>query len=380
MRSRTIVIAVVGLLMAASSAQAAVTFNGDFETGDLSQWALQQSCDGDATVYSSDSQPSWPAPVDGRYALRLSVADNHVLNGAAMICDAPAGNPRGQLLTDRTGPTSLAPGDDKWESWSVRIPSDFPLVSGRNWFALQQDYGAPFSGSPPVAIDVKDDGFGANHFVMDVCHDGCLGVSTVLWGPAIQPDHWYHFLVHKVFSTSDTTGSVEVWIDGVPQTFVDGSTSYNTRTLHANCTCLASNAYRFYLNNYRADALSRNAVTVYFDGVRIGTSREDVDSLPPPEPEPSPTPAPDPEPTPTATPEPEPTPTATPEPEPTPTATPEPTPEPTATATPEPEPAPTASPDPEPSPTATPDPEPTATATPEPEAPRTRPRRPRWPH
>jgi hypothetical protein len=365
MRSRTILIAVVGLLIAASSAQAAVTFNGDFETGDLSQWALRQSCDDDATVYSSESQPTWPAPAEGAYALRLSVPDNHVLSGATMVCDAAAGNPRGQLLTDRSGETSLAPGDDKWESWWVRIPADFPLVSGRNWFVLQQDFGAPFSGSPPVAIDVKDNGFGANHFVMDVCHDGCLGVSTAWSGPAIQPDHWYHFVVHKVFSTSDTTGMVELWLDGQPQAFVDGSTSYYTRTLHENCTCTASNAYRFYLNSYRADALSADAVTVYFDGARVGTSREDVDSLPPPEPTPTPTP----EPEPTATPEPEPT--ATPEPEPTPTATPEP----------EPEPSPTATPEPEPTPTSTPEPEPTATATPEPEPePTPGPRRPRWWH
>jgi Polysaccharide lyase len=371
MRSRTILIAVVGLLVAASSAQADVTFNGDFETGDLSQWALQQSCDGDATVYSSDSQPSWPAPAEGAHALRLSVPDNHVLSGATMLCDAVAGNPRGQLLTDRSGETSLAPGDDRWESWWVRIPADFPLVSGRNWFVLQQDFGAPFSGSPPVAIDVKDNGVGANHFVMDLCHDGCLGVSTVWSGPAIQPDHWYHFVVHKVFSTSDTTGMVELWVDGQPQAFVDGSTSYHTRTLHENCTCTASNAYRFYLNSYRADALSAESVTVYFDGARIGTSREDVDSLPPPEPS-------DPDPPTSDPPEPDPTPTVTPEPEP--TATPEPEPEPTVTATPEPEPEPTvtATPEPEPEPTATATPDPSATATAEPDEPWTRQRPPRW--
>ena len=38
MRFRSILIAVVGLLVATSSAQASVTFTGDFETGDLSQW------------------------------------------------------------------------------------------------------------------------------------------------------------------------------------------------------------------------------------------------------------------------------------------------------------------------------------------------------
>ena len=152
------------------------------------------------------------------------------------------------------------------------------MVSGRNWFVLQQDFGAPFAGSPPVAFDIKDDGLGANRFVMDVCHDGCPATTTAWAGPAIEAGHWYHFVVHKVFSTADDTGLVEIWLDGVPQTFVDGSMSYHTRTLHANCTCLSTNGYRFYLNNYHADALSLDPVTVYLDGASIGTSREDVDT------------------------------------------------------------------------------------------------------
>ena len=93
MRFRSILIAVVGLLVATSSAQAAVTFTGDFETGDLSQWTLRQACDDDATVYSAESEPSWPAPVDGTHALRLSVADTHVLSGGTMNCDAILGKP-----------------------------------------------------------------------------------------------------------------------------------------------------------------------------------------------------------------------------------------------------------------------------------------------
>ena len=277
MRIHSILVAIVGVLIVTSSAQASVTLTGDFETGDLSQWNYQQYCNDDATVYSSESAPDWPAPVDGSYALRMSVADTHVLLGATMDCAAQSGNPRGQLLGDRTGPQSLGPGDDKWESWWVQIPSGFPLVSDRNWFVLQEDYGAPFSGSPPVAFDIKDNGFGANRFVMDVCPDGCWAVGTAWWGPAIEPDHWYHFVVHKVFSTSDTEGTVELWVDDQPQTFVDGSTSYHTRTLHANCTCTQSDAYRFYLNNYRADALSPDPVTVYFDGAKIGTSPWDID-------------------------------------------------------------------------------------------------------
>jgi hypothetical protein len=355
MRFRMIVTAVAGLLVAASSAQAAVTFTGDFESGDLSQWDLVQACPGDATVYSAESQPDWPAPVDGTYALRDSVADSHVLSGATMYCDAPSGSPRGQVLAKRSGEQSLQPGDDKWESWWVQVPSDFPLVSGRNWFVLQQDYGAPFSGSPPVAFDIKDDGTGANRFVMDACHDGCSTVTTAWTGPTIEPGHWYHFVVHKVFSTDDAFGMVELWLDGQPQTFADGSTSYHTRTLHANCTCLPTNGYRFYLNNYHADALSPDPVTLYFDGALIGTSREDVDPTWVPDtsgsPDPSDSPPPSEPPAPTATPESSdpPAPTATPESSdpPAPTATPESSDPPAPTATPESSdpPAPTATPE-----------------------------------
>jgi hypothetical protein len=276
MRFRSVLIAVVGLLTVTSSAYGSVTFTGDFETGDLSQWNYRQYCNDDATVYSSASAPDWPAPVDGTYALRMSVADTHVLVGATMDCAAQSGNPRGQVMADRTGPQSLGPGDDKWESWSVLIPSDFPLVRGGSWFVMQQDFGSPFTGSPPVAFDIKDDGTGTNQFVMDVCHDACGAVTTAWSGPQIEPDRWYRFVVHKYFSRSDNTGTVQLWLDGERQTFANGSRRYSTRTVHANCTCSPTDRYRFDLTNYRADALDPDPVTVYFDGAEIGTNPWDV--------------------------------------------------------------------------------------------------------
>ena len=83
-----------------------------------------------------------------------------------MDCAAQSGNPRGQIMGNRTGPQSLGPGDDRWESWWVLIPPDFPVVDDGNWFVVQEDFGSPFSGSPPVAIDIEADGSGANQFVI----------------------------------------------------------------------------------------------------------------------------------------------------------------------------------------------------------------------
>ena len=39
---------------------------------------------------------------------------------------------------------------------------------------------------------------------------------------------------------------------------------------------LSSDRYRFYLNNYRADTLSADPVTIYFDDATIGTGPWDV--------------------------------------------------------------------------------------------------------
>ena len=174
-----------------------------------------------------------------RYGCRWPTRTTRCLAPTDGLRRPQSGNPRGQVMGDRTGAESLGPGDDRWESLWVQIPSDFPLVSERNWFVLQQDFGSPYSGSPPVAFDIKDDGTGANHFVMDVCHDGCAAVATAWDGPTIEPDRWYHFVVHKAFSRSDYAGMVQLWLDGERQTFVNGSRRYFTRTLHANCTCTA---------------------------------------------------------------------------------------------------------------------------------------------
>ena len=104
MKFRSILVAVVGVLIVTSSAQASVTFTGDFETGDLSQWNYRQYCNDDATVYSSDSAPDWPAPVDGTYALRMSVADTHVCSGRRWIA-----TPSRETRAARSWPTRPVP-------------------------------------------------------------------------------------------------------------------------------------------------------------------------------------------------------------------------------------------------------------------------------
>jgi PKD repeat protein len=267
-----LVLSLAALVVLPASAHANILFDGGFETGSLSQWPVTQMCAPDrATVYSASSQPTWPAPASGSYALRF-----HVLNSDVSPC-TPTSNPRAQILG-----SNLAPGDDRWETFQAYFPASFPNMS--SWFLFQEDYGAPYNGSPPL-------GFGV-HTVngvqqMDLSRGAQYNYDTI-WKMPLTKGHWYTFLVHKRFA-KDSSGFVELWVDGQPQTFSNGQTRMYTQTMHSDAT----GSYQFYLNSYRA-INTASVVDTFFDGARIGTTRADVDwgtiSAPAPTPTPTPTP------------------------------------------------------------------------------------------
>jgi hypothetical protein len=87
---------------------------------------------------------------------------------------------------------------------------------------------------------------------------------------------WVDFLVHKKFAnTASGGGFVEAWIDGTPLTFnapgCDSCTKLMMQTMHSTQNQLA-----FYLTAYRRAGYF-SSFDVYYDAVRIGTSREAVE-------------------------------------------------------------------------------------------------------
>lgn len=264
MKARRALFPALALLLAAinlvgpARAHASSIFDGSFDTGSLSQWSLKQMCDPSrATVYTAGSQPTWPAPAQGSSAMRL-----HVLNSDVSPC-TPTGNPRAQIATS----TVLAPGQDYWETFRVNFPSTYPSTS--SWQLFQEDYGAPWNGSPPLGFEVYNMN-GADTMVMD---RGQNHNYDKIWRKPLTRNHWYTFLVHKYMSTSDSSGYVELWLDGQQQAFANGATRFYTNTLASD----HSGSYQFFLNNYRA-LNSASSSDIFFDGANIGTARSDVDS------------------------------------------------------------------------------------------------------
>jgi hypothetical protein len=162
------------------------------------------------------------------------------------------------------------PGDDRWEAWSVYIPASHPQPIGETWFAIQEDYGAPWDGSPSVGWFL-DFGSGAARLRMDrgdqYGHDQPLLTNLSL-------GHWVDLLVHKKFAnTSGGGGFVEAWVNKAPMGFdaCNGCTRLMTQTMHST-----QKQVGFYLTSYRARGTFQTFDT-YYDGIRIGTSRASVE-------------------------------------------------------------------------------------------------------
>ncbi|QIS19260.1 hypothetical protein [Nocardia terpenica] len=53
--------------------------------------------------------------------------------------------------------------------------------------------------------------------------------QTVWSSHSIATDTWYHYVVGIHTSDQLTGGWIQLWFNGVPQTFADGSTQYHCR-------------------------------------------------------------------------------------------------------------------------------------------------------
>jgi hypothetical protein len=183
-------------------------------------------------------------------------------------------------------------GNEYWESYDVNFPSSFPNLKPGGFFLFQEDYSEPWNGSPALGMDTEDVG-GVDKLTI---HRGAQYGYDRIWASNLVRGQWTKFLVHKKLA-KNSTGFIELWVNGVKQTFKDGSQKFFTQTMHSD----QSGDTRFFMNSYRRAGAYSGTVSTYYDNVRIGTTRADVDptgggGTPAPVPAPGPTPAPTPAP------------------------------------------------------------------------------------
>ena len=221
-----------------------VVFVGDYDTGDLSQWATLQARDwsqfaGGYCTYSACVREDGP---DHSTAARYEVRDG----------DIPpfGGGVRAEVRTG-DGPSAggyVLEGDERWYQLSVKFDESFrnPRNSTAGWFIVMQWFGY---GAPAVSLQVSE----SNE--LELGGDGVPRSYHRKIAP-VKPGVWVEYVLHIKFSKDPKVGFAEAWVDGlltVPR--------YTRPTMTTDTSYLKQGIYR--------DLHSTGTQVVWHDGLRV---------------------------------------------------------------------------------------------------------------
>jgi phosphatidylinositol-3-phosphatase len=190
-----------------------IYWRGDFETGDLSQWAgvhFGSAWDSDSSI-NVDTSPVR----QGNYAAQFTVNTN------------PYGNPsdRAELSATQANTGGYA-GQDWYYSWSTYLPSHPNLTTGwADWTNLMQWMDLYHQCSPPAVVLImpgyRNNPPSKNPFfaLVDQPMDNQNGCATLapkhqFYLGDVVYDQWVDFTVHIKWSVDPTIGYVELWMNG----------------------------------------------------------------------------------------------------------------------------------------------------------------------
>ncbi len=242
---------------------AARLFIGDFETGSLNQWPGCQSishndpCTGYDNGHYSMKAVSSPKR-QGDYAARFEVRDGDY----PFCCGERAQVRRNAFETE---------GKELWYSWST-MAEQLPAAAS---FQVLFQWHSTIDGSPPLAFFVE------NKRLTLRIHTNCCGPydgTRDIWtGPLLEPGQWQDIKIHAKWSQNSNIGFVELWHNGVRQTFSGnptngngtaciGATRCSLRTIHAG------DAGNYLIVGYYRDQNINGTAVVYHDGITIASN------------------------------------------------------------------------------------------------------------
>jgi Polysaccharide lyase len=226
-------------------------FNGDFETGNFNQWPLCQTtfynnpCTGMPANYPLTIEPGH----QGSYAGRFEVRD-----GDMPFCCGE----RAQIVNE-TGQPLEAEGQDLWYDWDFMIDQQYPITP--DWQVLMQ-WHSDVDGSPPLAFDTEN-----NNLILQTRprpNAPYTGITNV-WSTPFVKGQWADIKMHIKWSADANVGTVEIWKNGVKQSFS------STPTEHGNGTSCVGQQICHFRNIYPGDAGNTAMVTYYRDQAITGT-------------------------------------------------------------------------------------------------------------
>ena len=125
----------------------------------------------------------------------------------------PTVNPRAQLVSPGG---IINSGGTYWVSFEMYLPASFPAGGApSNGFILlnESGYGAPYAGSPPIALYANNGDFEIQR------NASSSPAYQVAWQSPIVRGQWVRFTFHFLHSTN---GWFELYMNGVQQELYDG--------------------------------------------------------------------------------------------------------------------------------------------------------------
>jgi Polysaccharide lyase len=188
-------------------------FDGSFGN-ELKNWYSQAISSRVSTV--PDTGPG------GGEAARFEVRDGDV--------EPQTGSQRAELVA----PMFFDEGQDLYIHDEIRVPSGNTFDAP--WQIIQQLHEDSSENSPGVAVFLEND-----HSLRISSGDS----SIPYWdGPVLQTDRWYDLTYRVLLSQNENVGTIEVWLDGVPQRLANGATAIHGPTATARRTFFKTGIYR----------------------------------------------------------------------------------------------------------------------------------------
>jgi hypothetical protein len=245
------------ILVLASSASAGVIQASTAEKPWNQEWA-SWSC-ADASRVQEVSSPA----IQGRKAYELTVHDGD--NSWGERCELGQGNP------SRSSFPLFKNGDDRWISFSVYLPDNYPIDTNM-WNVMFQIHQEGDGGCPPISLDVENGQFklynsSSRNYVTD---------TVEKWHGPAQLNRWTKFTIHLMNSPDDDKGFVELYSDlggnGMQQ--VLPRTYMHTMTVRSDGSAMINHAR---IGIYRNPAI-QGTTSIFFDGFTIATDRESAEA------------------------------------------------------------------------------------------------------
>jgi hypothetical protein len=251
------VAAAVGINGSVKRVEAAGPFwTGDYSTGDFSQWPSVQN-----KRYNGpgrDYVPSYSATVVNDPA-KGKAARFEVRSG-----DVPdfGGGERSDVGSNESD-TGGTDGQTRWYEFSTMFDQTFPRNhADLGWGATNGWHPDSSVGSAPFDWEL---GRKNGYWSLTIQKQSSPGVyldSYPIFETPLNVGQWHDVKMQVHWSTSETTGWIRLWLNGIRQTFFNGADTYYLRTLIPGTTTT------YYKEGYYREAGIQPTGIVYQTGFR----------------------------------------------------------------------------------------------------------------